>query len=361
MKLNIGEVIRQLRKARDITQEEFAEFLGISTQSVSRWENRLCYPDIELIPVIADYFNVSVDALMGRDDTHEKVRVAELSEAFETAISIGDIDGCIRIAREGVAEYPNNYTLLEQLMYALFVSTDNGGDILNWQENRERFDSEIVTLGERIIRHCPDEDIRFRAITRLAFHHCEMGRRSLGRSIYQKLPTIDWCREAYQWWSLEEDERLPFVQHYIGESHHQLQMALGLLGQKRLVDDKTALDILDRRIAIDELLGLDTKHMYYAVESHIEPARLCARLGQEDRMYQELRAAAVAAKAFDTRPESRVIESVLLGTITRKRNDFDTTDPRPVCQIMREDWLNESDFDPYREQPSFQEITAMCK
>ena len=49
MKLNIGETIKKLRKERDITQEEFAEVLGVSCQSVSRWENNSCYPDIELI------------------------------------------------------------------------------------------------------------------------------------------------------------------------------------------------------------------------------------------------------------------------------------------------------------------------
>ena len=61
MKLNIGETIKKLRKEKEITQEEFAELIGISSQSVSRWENNLCYPDIELIPVIADFFGVSTD------------------------------------------------------------------------------------------------------------------------------------------------------------------------------------------------------------------------------------------------------------------------------------------------------------
>ena len=52
MKLNIGETIKRLRKEREITQEEFAEVIGVTRQSVSRWENDLCYPDIELIPTI---------------------------------------------------------------------------------------------------------------------------------------------------------------------------------------------------------------------------------------------------------------------------------------------------------------------
>ena len=65
MKLKIGDNIKRLRKERNLTQEEFAQVLGVSYQSVSRWENNTCYPDIELIPVIAEYFCVSADKLMG--------------------------------------------------------------------------------------------------------------------------------------------------------------------------------------------------------------------------------------------------------------------------------------------------------
>lgn len=72
MKLNIGKTIKSLRKEREITQEEFAEVLGVSCQSVSRWENDSCYPDIEMIPTIAAFFGISVDHLMGIDGRRRK-------------------------------------------------------------------------------------------------------------------------------------------------------------------------------------------------------------------------------------------------------------------------------------------------
>ena len=56
MKLNIGDNIRAFRREKDITQEEFAAIIGVSYQSVSRWENNICYPDMELLPTIADFF-----------------------------------------------------------------------------------------------------------------------------------------------------------------------------------------------------------------------------------------------------------------------------------------------------------------
>ena len=109
MKLNIGETIKRMRKEKEITQEEFAQVLGVSCQSVSRWENGLCYPDIELVPTIASFFDVSTDKLMGVDEITEMENVEKYLERFQLSISRGEIDKCIAVAREGVGEYPNNY------------------------------------------------------------------------------------------------------------------------------------------------------------------------------------------------------------------------------------------------------------
>ena len=63
MKLTIGTNIRALRRKHHITQEQLAEKLGVSYQSVSRWENDTCYPDMELLPALARIFSVSIDCL----------------------------------------------------------------------------------------------------------------------------------------------------------------------------------------------------------------------------------------------------------------------------------------------------------
>ena len=88
MQLHIGETIKHLRKEREITQEEFAEVLGVSCQSVSRWENQQCYPDIELIPVIAAFFGISTDKLLGLDETAEQEAVERYLCAFQSQISL---------------------------------------------------------------------------------------------------------------------------------------------------------------------------------------------------------------------------------------------------------------------------------
>lgn len=81
----IGKQIATLRKERGIKQEELAKHVGVSTQAVSKWENG-GVPDTELLPMIADFFSVSVDSLFGRNITdYSDLRKALMKKIFETA------------------------------------------------------------------------------------------------------------------------------------------------------------------------------------------------------------------------------------------------------------------------------------
>ncbi len=59
----IGKKIRYLRKRNHITQEQLAEVLSVSYQAVSKWENDRSTPDIDLLPIIARYFGITMDEL----------------------------------------------------------------------------------------------------------------------------------------------------------------------------------------------------------------------------------------------------------------------------------------------------------
>ena len=125
-----------------------------------------------MLPVIADFFKITVDELMGVDEILVRQKVDKYLCGFKSAISRGDIYECIRIAREGTHEFPNNYALLNKLMYALFLSGDDDSGLPEWKSNRQKYDAEITELGERIMKYCPDQDTRLEATIRLAFNHC---------------------------------------------------------------------------------------------------------------------------------------------------------------------------------------------
>lgn len=77
MEISIGKKIAELRKAKGITQDELAEALNVSPQAVSKWENEQSCPDISLLPVIADFFGVTIDELFSRNLKPETQLVPE--------------------------------------------------------------------------------------------------------------------------------------------------------------------------------------------------------------------------------------------------------------------------------------------
>ena len=70
---NIGKNISHYRKINNLTQVELADKLNISMQAVSKWEQGITFPDISLLPAIADIFNISIDELFGKKQKTEPI------------------------------------------------------------------------------------------------------------------------------------------------------------------------------------------------------------------------------------------------------------------------------------------------
>ena len=361
MKLNIGEMIKKLRKEREITQEEFAEVLGVSCQSVSRWENNLCYPDIELIPTIAAFFDISTDKLMGVDDAAEKKVVDRYLENFQAAISIGNIDECIRIARAGVAEFPNNYVLLNKLMYALFVATSDDADIVDWKENKQKYDAEIVALGERIMKYCPDTNIKYEATDRLAFHHCEMGRKQQGRAIYETFPPMAYCKEWSLKWALSDDEELPHWRKFILQAYYALSDGLWQLVD--LVSDEDAVTVCEKSHALDHIIFDNDPPIdsWCSANHYFDYAKRLVKVNRIEEAIENLKICIKHAYKFENRPDEIKTTSLLIGERIKKRTDFATADSRPLHEIIRDKWLAEKEFDAIRDTDEFKAILEQLK
>ncbi len=68
LSIRLAQNIRRLRLEQGLTQEELAERFGVTGQAVSRWEREECYPDITLLPGLANLFGVTLDKLMGMEE-----------------------------------------------------------------------------------------------------------------------------------------------------------------------------------------------------------------------------------------------------------------------------------------------------
>lgn len=121
MNKSFGQIIRQLRRDRNLTQEELAEQLNISAQAVSKWENDISLPDISQLVPIANFFDVTTDALLGHNFSETSDDIRELLEEIyrlhdncqdgeegPTAVTI------LNKYREGIRQYPGNTNLLTE-------------------------------------------------------------------------------------------------------------------------------------------------------------------------------------------------------------------------------------------------------
>ena len=110
MKLTIGENIRNYRKKNDLTQEALADRLGVTYQSISRWENGTTYPDLELIPAIAEVLSVTVDELLGMPQIEKEKRAVQTFDELrrECIKRDYDADKIIELLRDIRRNYLNS-------------------------------------------------------------------------------------------------------------------------------------------------------------------------------------------------------------------------------------------------------------
>ena len=106
MNLKLGENIRTLRLQHKLTQEQLADRLGVSYQSISRWENGVTYPDIEFLPAIAKHFSVTTDYLLGQDNVEKRRRIRKQIQSI-SKMGEGDKDAIIDIIRTCRREQDN--------------------------------------------------------------------------------------------------------------------------------------------------------------------------------------------------------------------------------------------------------------
>ena len=139
--IGIGEKIRSFRRKKEITQEQLADYLSISFQSVSKWECGDAYPDITMLPKIAAFFGVTTDELLCVDKLKEQEEVNGYQKRYREALSKGLVKEAVALMREANAKYPGNYRVMYELAYGLRTTPDAE---YPFQDSRR----EIISIGE---------------------------------------------------------------------------------------------------------------------------------------------------------------------------------------------------------------------
>lgn len=113
--MKIHEIIRRKRKERGMTQEELAAYLGVSASAVNKWERGISFPDITFLPILASYFNISVDELLGYEPQMTREQIQELYHSMSGRFAIEPFDKIYRECEEYIRKYRSCYPLLLQM------------------------------------------------------------------------------------------------------------------------------------------------------------------------------------------------------------------------------------------------------
>ena len=188
MQVKLGEKIREYRRRAGIRQEDLASALGVTSQAVSRWEAVGGYPDIEMLPAIANYFHVTIDELFG----YQGERTEKLENICDRAgklLSAGEnTEECVELLRSELLEFPNEGELIVLLGFALTQlgrerygikgSAIFGTDYTQFDaayNGSNPYWREATTLYERALQMDISHDSRLAVTVNLAMIYTSMG------------------------------------------------------------------------------------------------------------------------------------------------------------------------------------------
>jgi len=213
--MNIGTIIKKLRRERDMTQDQIAEYVNVTAQAVSRWETGASLPDITQVPVLANVFGVSTDHLLGVDVTKNEERIAEIVCSADDYSERGLQVEAVKILREALKEFPTSYKIMANFMDALWYCKDSFtpdvADIVGYSSKESLLD-EVIAIGEKILTECTDDSIRHSTIQILCYTYPQRGAKDKAIALAEKMPNSVCSSDALLSHIYEGDEKLAHKQ-----------------------------------------------------------------------------------------------------------------------------------------------------
>lgn len=172
--IQLGEKIRTLRKSKNISQEVLAQYLGVSFQAVSKWENGDTMPDVMMIPALASFFEVSTDELFDFNLMEQEKKVMAIC-ADAAAYRFSDPAKSEEMLRDGLKQYPGNDIILNNLLYTM--------------RTPERSE-EVITVCKSILQVTKEDDVKYDVLRIMAETYHEMGQQALVKPTLEQIPEI---------------------------------------------------------------------------------------------------------------------------------------------------------------------------
>ncbi|PFA11084.1 helix-turn-helix domain-containing protein [Bacillus thuringiensis] len=297
--IHIHKIIANKRKEKGITQEELAAYIGITKASVSKWETGQSYPDITFLPLLASYFNISIDELISYTPQMEQEDIKNLYHRLAEAFSEEPFDEVIMECRGIIKKYYSCFPLLIQIgilfinHHMLTEDTDRGIEILEEAMNlfsRVQEESDDVSLVK--------EAASFQATCYLILNRPNEVLQLLGETIRPNFPEGDLIAQAYQ--MLGNAEKANEVMQ-ISMYQHLIQL-VGTIPNYVVVNASSAEKvevILNRAFILIDIYELETLHPNMTLKVYYAAAQVYCIQGNFEGSLEMLRKyAAVCTNSF---------------------------------------------------------------
>ena len=199
--INLAAVIAAKRREKGITQDELAAYAGVSKASVSKWETGQSFPDITLLPVLAAYFDISIDRLIGYTPQMEKGEIKKLYQRLATEFAEMPFEDIISECEGIIKKYNSCYPLLLQ-MALLYI---NHAPLASDKERSNQILTEAVQLCERVEANTKDKDMIRDAVSYQSICYLSLGNGEAvlsllgeGESLGRALPDGVFIAQAFQ-------------------------------------------------------------------------------------------------------------------------------------------------------------------
>lgn len=362
MMINIASNLKRLRKQKGITQEALAGFIGVSFQAISKWERNEGYPDITILPVIANYFNVTLDELVGINEIKDQKHLQDILTIIQQNYSNGKISDNIALLREELKAFPENYQLLSELACSLtMLQTDSDTELKNGKE--------AVDICERILAYCTDADIRNNVQANLCYYYNWIGKNDKALEQAQKLPSVWKCKDAVLPSMIYDDHFVETIQQSIVQFADAIRLQLRDLADKDNSrelkwSNQERIAILEKGIKIYNIIFDQEDYLYYNVylsETYRIMASLALLDNEENQALNFLEKAAKHAVLFDNLPDKVKHTSLLVSQLEHDIKSTSKNFSHNWSYQMLNQYLTQDQYNPIRKNSRFVQIENILK
>ena len=190
--MKINQIIRDKRIAQGLTQEQVADYLGVSTPAVNKWEKGICYPDITILPALARLLRVDLNTLLSFNEDLSEEEIGEFANELVKIINEEDFDIAFEKAINKIHEYPTCNKLI------LTVATVLQGSIYMFGvEDRQKYEDHIEKLYVKVA-DSDDIEVRNQAVSMLINKYLERKEYQKAQECINKLPDVTYDKKQLQ-------------------------------------------------------------------------------------------------------------------------------------------------------------------